>query len=89
MLGFLIRAAIGLAVAGAAAGIISVVIKGVINKQKVQEQMRSSNVSNFLVEAINNSNNQVKLKDLDTDQEYMYEGEGISEEIYEGEVIYA
>ena len=54
MLGFLIRAAIGLAVAGAAAGIISVVIKGVINKQKVQEQMRSSNVSNFLVEAINN-----------------------------------
>ena len=51
--------------------------------------MPSVGVNSFLVDTINNSQNQVKLIDLETEDEYVYTGDGISDEIYEGQVIYA
>lgn len=87
-----VGAAIGAGVTAGAMAVgaaIAVVIEGIIDKFSIQEKMPSVGVNSFLVDTINNSQNQVKLIDLETEDEYVYTGDGISDEIYEGQVIYA
>ncbi len=70
-------------------GVAAVVIKGIIDERKLRDEMRQHNIKRALVKNIDRTSNKVKLKDLDKDEEIEFEGDGISNEIYEGQRIYA
>ncbi|MDE5763733.1 MAG: hypothetical protein K2I00_02060 [Ruminococcus sp.] len=85
----LILGVAGVLLAGTAVATVCYVI-GKINKQKIQEQMIKEGFSNMMVTSINKSSNEVKLSDLDSDMEIIIKGDdGVSNEIYEDQVIYA
>lgn len=83
MLGWIIGALLG----AAAITAIIIVVSGIIDKQKIQDKMREQGVSDALVEKINNCENVVRLKDLDSDQTYEIQGDDVSYSLYEGQVI--
>lgn len=54
----------------------------------VQDKMREEGVRKSIVTAVNKSKNRIKFCDLENWEEYEMEGE-VSDEIYEGQIIYA
>ena len=66
---------------------ICIKISGIIDKAKLRSEMRN-NCNNFIIKEINNCTNRVKLEDMCSNQEYICHGDGISNELYEGQIIY-
>ena len=59
-----------------------------ITVDAVQDKMREEGVRKSIVTAVNKSKNRIKFRDLENWEEYEMEGE-VSDEIYEGQIIYA
>ena len=59
-----------------------------ITVEVLQEEMQERGVESAVVERIDRCNNRVKLRDLEDWCTFTVEGEA-SDEIYEGQVIYA
>lgn len=59
-----------------------------ITVETVQDKMREEGVRKGIVTAVNKSRNRIKFRDLENYAEYEMEGE-VSDEIYEGQIIYA
>lgn len=68
--------------------IITVVVIGEITKAKAKQKMAENGLKNAMVEAVYHNTNEVKLKDLDSGQEMMVQGDGISSELRVGTKIY-
>ncbi len=79
---------LGLAVAGVV-GAAAVVIKGVIDKRKIKEELAKKNINKAIIDMINKTDNVITLKDLENYSEFEIKGDGISDELYEGQTIYA
>lgn len=80
MLGWLL---FGLATA--ALGVI--IINGIITENKIQEQLQSKGIEAALLKEINSCTNTVKVYDLVKDESIEIRGDGISDELFEGELI--
>jgi len=86
MWGKIFLGALALLAAGAVA---YVVVDGIITKRKLQEEMKKKNVKKALVQAVNRTNNVVKLKDLDSDDVLEIKSDdGIDSDIRVGDKIY-
>lgn len=79
---------LGLAVAGAV-GAAAVIIKGVIDKRKIKQELAKKNINKAIIDMINKTDNVITLKDLENYSEFEIKGDGISDELYEGQTIYA
>lgn len=80
MLGWIIA---GLLLAGA----ITIVISGIITREKAQQKLEERGVKNAIVEKINECSNTLSIKDLDDDKTYELKGDDISDEFYEGMIV--
>lgn len=67
----------------------TIVISGIITKRKLKDKMREKGVENALIQEINTCTNTMSLYDLDTETEYEVQGDGIADELQEGDCIYA
>lgn len=86
MWGLIGRILIGALIAGAAV----VIINGIIDERKLRDKMREKNIKRALVASVDRTSNKVKLKDLDSSEYTEFESsDGISNEIHEGQRIYA
>lgn len=80
---------LGLAAAALiAAAVVTVVVDGIITKRELREKMREEGMKRAVIDMIDNSNNTIKLKDLDSDKVMEVKGDGISDEISQGDCIY-
>ena len=84
LLGFLIKAAIAAAVVSA----IVIYVSGKITQSKIQDALREKGVKSALIQKIDNCNNVVSLKDLESDQEYELHGDSIDDYLREDQRIY-
>ncbi len=70
-------------VAAAAVGVIAYVISGMITKEKIKLKVNDD----VIIKSINNCTNTITLEDLDN-QTYEVRGDSISDDLYEGQMIY-
>ena len=70
-------------------GLAVYVVKGIIDKRKIQEAMRDKGIQEGIIESVYRSAKKVKLKDVKRGSSIEIEGDGISSEIHEGMRIYA
>lgn len=87
ILGFALRAILAVAAVAAVAAIV-INISGMITKATLQENLKGKNMSAVIVKKINRCTNQISLEDLNSDQTVEVHGDGVSYELYEGDVIY-
>ncbi|MBQ9422847.1 MAG: hypothetical protein IJU32_04650 [Pyramidobacter sp.] len=69
--------------------IAAVVIDEIITRQKIKETMSKHSIKKGIINMINHSTNTVKLKDFFSDRVLEIRGDKVSDEISEGDVIYA
>ena len=79
----------GLLAAAVVGGVAAYVVKGIIDKRKIQEAMRDKGVQEAIVDTVYRSAKKVKLKDVRRGSTFEITGDGISNEISEGMRIYA
>ena len=65
-----------------AAAVIDVAGK-IIDKFSIQQEMKSKNIDNAIIQSINKSINAIKFEDLDNNITYEMKGDGISDDLYE------
>ncbi len=73
----------------AACALITVVVSGIIDKEKAKKKMAENQMKNAIVEAVNKNTNEVKLKDLGSGQEMVIQGDGVSSELRVGLKLYS
>lgn len=88
MFGLLARLALG-AMAVAAVGAIIIYVCGKITQSKIEDKLREKGVEEALIRQISNCDNTVTLEDFCSDQKFEIHGDGIGDDIYEGQRIYA
>ena len=71
------------------AGVIAYKVKGAIDKKKLQEALSENGMTEAVVEAVNKKGRVVSMKDIKSGKKIDVAGEKISDEIYEGQHIYA
>ncbi len=71
------------------AGVTAYVVKGIIDKRKLQQAMRDKEIREAMIETIDKYAHKVKLKDLKSGEHLEVQGEGVSSDIYEGQRIVA
>ena len=69
------------------AAVVGIVIYGLITKQKIREQLAQRGIRAALVNAIDTCDNLVTLTDLDNKCSIEVRGNGISNDIYENDII--
>ena len=79
-------AAVGSAILGYGAYIV---VKGIIDKKKIKEEMLKKNIKAALIKKVDNAESVVKLQDLDSSEEIQLKGDSIASEVRESELIYA
>ncbi len=82
--------AIGAACAGVGYGIgygVCWIIDEIISKQSMKAKMQSESIKNAFINVVDRARNKVKFTDFDTGEEYTVEGDGIADDIYEGQTI--
>ncbi len=79
----------GLLAAALVAGVTAYVVKGIIDKRKLQQAMRDKEIQEAIIDEIDRYARKVKLKDLKNGKYLEVEGDEVSSEIYEGQRIYA
>ena len=70
-------------------GVAVYVIKGIIDKRKIQEAMRDKDIQEAIIETVYRDAKKVKLKDVKRGASLEITGDEISDEISEGMRIYA
>lgn len=70
-------------------GVTAYVVKGIIDKRKLQQAMRDNEIRDAIIDTVDRHARKIKLKDLKKDKYLEVQGEGISDEIYEGLKIVA
>lgn len=70
-------------------GVTAYVVKGIIDKRKLQQAMSDNEIRDAIIDTVDRHARKVKLKDLKKDKYLEVQGEGISDEIYEGLKIVA
>ena len=78
--------AVGTAILGYGAYIV---VKGIIDKKKIKEEMLKKKIRAALIKKIDSAESVVKLQDLDSSEEFELKGDGIASDIRESELIYA
>lgn len=66
-----------------------IVVKGIIDKKKIKEEMLKKKIRAALIKKIDSTESVVKLQDLDNSEEFELKGDGIAFDIQESELIYA
>lgn len=66
------------------AGVTAYVVKGIIDKRKLQQAMRDNEIREALIETVDRYAHKVKLKDLKNGKHLEVQGDEISSEIHEG-----
>ncbi len=79
----------GILAAALVAGVTAYVVKGIIDKRKLQQAMRDKEIQEAIIDEIDRYARKVKLKDLKNGKYLEVEGDEVSSEIYEGQRIYA
>ena len=69
------------------AAVVGIVIYGLITKQKIREQLAQRGIRAALVNAIDTCDNLVTLTDLNNKCSIEVRGNGISNDIYENDII--
>ena len=70
-------------------GAAAYVVKGIIDKRKLQEAMKANDFQEAFIEMVDRNAKKVKLKDLRRGKTLEVTGDGISSDIHEGDKIYA
>ena len=83
MLGWILAGLLGTAAVAA----IVITINGIINKRRIEEEMRKRDVEKVIVKKVDECDNVLTLKDLDSDAVYEINGDDIADDIYEGQYI--
>lgn len=71
------------------AGVTAYVVKGIIDKRKLQQAMRDNDVREALIDAVDRYARKVKLKDIRSGKYLDVKGDEVSSEIHQGDRIYA
>ena len=74
----------GLLAAALVAGVAAYVVKGIIDKRKLQQAMRDNEIRDALIDTVDRYAHKVKLKDLKNGKYLEVTGDEVSSEIYEG-----
>ena len=67
-----------------AVGVTAYVVKGIIDKRKLQQAMRDNEIRDALIDTVDRYAHKVKLKDLKNGKYLEVQGDEVSSEIYEG-----
>lgn len=77
----------GAVVGGVISSVVTIAVMLTIDK--IKEVMIKRKCHKAMVKCIDNCHNQITLKDLEADSDFILEGTGISDDIYKGQIIYA
>ena len=66
------------------AGVAAYVVKGIIDKRKLQQAMRDNEIRDALIDTVDRYAHKVKLKGLKNGKYLEVTGDEVSSEIYEG-----
>lgn len=67
-----------------AVGVTAYVVKGIIDKRRLQQAMRDNEIRDALIDTVDRYAHKVKLKDLKNGKYLEVQGDDISSEIHEG-----
>lgn len=87
MLGFALRVLLAAAAVATVAAIV-IYISGTITRSKLKEKLRDNDIKDAMIEKIDNCENVVTLKDMDSDKTLEIHGDDVDYELYEGDRIY-
>lgn len=87
MLGFALRVLLA-AAAVATVAVIVIYISGTITRSKLKEKLRDNDIKDAMIEKIDNCENVVTLKDMDSDKTLEIHGDDVDYELDEGDRIY-
>ena len=79
----------GILAAVLVAGVTAYVVKGIIDKRKLQQAMRDKEIREALIDTVDRYAHKVKLKDLKSGKYLEVQGDDVSSEIHQGDRIYA
>lgn len=87
MLGFALRVLLAAAAVATVAAIV-IYISGTITRSKLKEKLRDNDIKDAMIEKIDNCENVVTLKDMDSDKTLEIHGDDMDYELDEGDRIY-
>ena len=87
MLGRILMGLATIAIGALAVSVIVKTVRGLINKRKIQNLVHSEGMRRVIIDSVDRCSNRVKITDLGTDKKMTIEGDGIDNDIYEGDVI--
>ena len=87
MLGFALRVLLAAAAVATVAAIV-IYISGTITRSKLKEKLRDNDIKDAMIEKIDNCENVVTLKDMDSDKTLEIHGDDVDYELDEGDQIY-
>lgn len=87
MLGFALRVLLAAAAVATVAAIV-IYISGTITRSKLKEKLRDNDIKDAMIEKIDNCENVVTLKDMDSDKTLEIHGDDVDYELDEGDRIY-
>lgn len=87
MLGFALRVLLAAAAVATVAAIV-IYISGTITRSKLKEKLRENDIKDAMIEKIDNCENVVTLKDMDSDKTLEIHGDDVDYELDEGDRIY-
>ena len=71
------------------AGAATYVVKGIIDKRKLQQAMRDNEFREAMIDTVDRYARKVKLKDIRSGKYLEVKGDEVSSEIHQGDRIYA
>lgn len=87
MLGFALRVLLAAAAVATVAAVV-IYISGTITRSKLKEKLRDNDIKDAMIEKIDNCENVVTLKDMDSDKTLEIHGDDVDYELDEGDRIY-
>lgn len=87
MLGFALRVLLAAAAVATVAAIV-IYISGTITRSKLKEKLRDNDIKDAMIEKIDNCENVVTLKDMDSDKTLEIHGDDVDYELDKGDRIY-
>ena len=87
MLDFALRVLLAAAVVATVVA-IEIYISGTITRSKLKDKMRDNGIKDAMIEKIDNCENVVTLKDMDSDKTLEIHGDDVDYELDEGDQIY-
>jgi hypothetical protein len=79
----------GLLLGALAVGVTACVVKGIIDRRKLQQAMRDEDFREAWIDTVDRHAKKVKLKDVRSGKYLEVKGDDIASDIHEGDKIYA